>query len=97
MRPDDETQRKFEAYHANNPHIYNLFVGFAREARSYGREKYSIWMIGNRVRWHVMTTTKGQEEYKISNGYFSRYSRLIMEKEPDLKDFFVIRPLKCEK
>jgi hypothetical protein len=91
-----QADRKFFAYHRENPRIYKLFVKFARQAKKAGYQKYSIWAIMNQVRWHVNVETHDPNgvKFKISNDYSSRYSRLIMKQERDLKGFFVIKQLK---
>ena len=90
---DDEVQRRFNRFHAENPNIYAKLVELARQVKATGKRKYSIWALFNRVRWHIQIETKSEEPFKISNDFTSRYSRLIMQQEPDLKEFFTLRPL----
>lgn len=89
-------KEKFERYHSNNPHVYDMFVQYAREVKDSGLNKYSIWAVANRVRWHFDFEVKGDEDFKISNDYLCHYSRLIMDRELDLKGFFHIKPLKID-
>jgi hypothetical protein len=94
--PVDPVQAKFEKYHAANPHVYAMFVKYANEVKAAGLEGYSIWAVANRVRWHYEFEVDTKDEFKISNNYLSRYSRLIMQNEPELAGFFDTKPLKSE-
>ena len=88
-------QARFEAFHHANPQVYELLVRFARDARRTGRQHYGIAAIFERVRWHVYIETRSNDDFKLNNDFRSRYARLIMEKEPDLIDFFELRELKA--
>ena len=90
----DDIEKRFWKFHNDNPNIYVLLVKFAREARDAGFNNYGIKSIFVRVRWHVTIETRSEEEFKINNSYSSRYARLIMGKEKDLKNFFRIKKLK---
>jgi hypothetical protein len=89
----DLTQIRFNRYHEANPHVYTMFVKFARQVKHIGLNKYSIWAVANRVRWHYEFEVKGDEKFKISNDFLSRYSRLIMQNESDLAGFFTTKRL----
>ncbi len=90
----DKTQIKFERYHSNNPHVYKLMVHLAYKAKAAGAKHYSIWAVASVARWQYVFEVKGTEDFKLSNDYLSRYSRLIMEQEPALADFFTTKALK---
>ena len=85
---------KFREYHERHPEVYQHLVLFARRVKARGHERYSISALFERVRWHL-DIEKGDEPFKIDNIYRSRYARLIMEREPDLKDFFELRELRA--
>ena len=91
----DTIQRRFEKFHAENPEVYRMLVNLARKVKAAGREKYGIKSLFEQIRWHYTFNPKpeGVEEFKLSNDYTSRYSRLIMEREPDLVGFFNLRPI----
>jgi hypothetical protein len=91
-----DTDAFFEKYHAKNPHVYDMFVKYAREVKAAGHNKFSIWAVANRVRWHYNFEVRGTYKYKISNDLLSRYSRRIMEREVDLVGFFNVKRLKQE-
>lgn len=80
----------FWAFHEANPVIYELLVKFAREWKQY-RSHCSLSLLFERVRWSYMTEINRTDPFKLNNNHKAFYARLIMEKEPDLKDFFHIR------
>ncbi len=86
---------RFEAYHSEHPDVYELLVLKARQARSAGHDRYSIKTIMEVVRWdRSVAVAKGKgEAFHLNNNYGSRYSRLIMEENADLADFFDTRVL----
>lgn len=93
--PVDRTQTQFLKYHSARPEVYHQIVKFAREAKAAGFKTYSIWAVGNRVRWHYQFEKLTGEKFKIKNDYFSRYARLVMAQEPDLAGFFTTKA--CER
>jgi hypothetical protein len=94
--PNNETDRKFQEYHEKNPEVYNHLVRITREAHNKGKKSLSIWLVANVVRWYVnMDTDDPNSDFKISNDYLSRYSRLIMKNNPDLDGIFKTKKLKA--
>jgi len=89
-------ESKFLKFHEENPEIYIELVNLARQAKKYGRRKMGMKAIWEIMRWERMIQTKDATGYKLNNDYTSRYSRLIMENENDLKDFFETRKLRAE-
>ncbi len=88
----DGLERKFWAYHNQNPHVFELFERFAKEAaRLHGH--YGAKAIFERVRWHMDVETVDAEEFKLNNNYTSRYARLFMLKNPGFDGFFRTREL----
>ena len=86
-------ERKFEVYHLENPHVYDLFIKFATQAKESGRKQYSSKSIFERLRWHVDIETVG-EMFKLNNNYTAYYARKIMQDRPEFSNFFRIRELK---
>lgn len=84
----------FEAYHAENPQIFEALRTFALDAKRAGRERLSIAMLFERVRWQ--TTVEGSGSFKANNSMRAFYSRLLMEQEPELRDFFETRKSKAD-
>lgn len=89
----DTNQSKFEEFHRDNPPVYDLLVKFARQAKASGCVYYSVYAVMHRVRWYVRIELRLADDngFKINNNFGPRYARMIMEKEPDLKDFFETR------
>lgn len=78
----------FEAFHAENPHIYTLLVRFSNEWRTLrGAEKISIAMVVERARWDLAVVTRSTD-YKIANAHRAFYARLIMWQEENLRGLF---------
>lgn len=73
-----------------NPKIWELFLRFAREIARSGRDKYSVNMIFERIRWHTIVETK-ENNFKISNDFRAYYARKIMAEHPEFRGFFTLR------
>ena len=86
-------EEKFETYHKDNPHVYDLFVKFAKEAKGSGMTKFSANGIFERIRWFTNIETTG-ERFKISNNYRPYYARKMMKEYPEFEGFFSIKELK---
>ena len=72
----------FRKFHLVNPHVFDKFEEFAREARKAGRTRFSAHMIGNRMRWYTQIETTG-DEYKVNNNHLPYYAKLLMLLYPD--------------
>lgn len=79
--------KRFLKYHADNPHLYELFKRFSTDLKRSARRFYGAKAIMERIRWHINIETKG-EEFKISNNYTSCYARLLIADDPWFKEFF---------
>jgi hypothetical protein len=88
---------RFARFHEVNPHVYRNLVQLARMKRI-GRptRKLSIDLLYAilRDKYDEAHVLPDGEEYYLNNDFRSRYSRLIMEKEPDLQGAFEIRRLR---
>jgi len=94
--PASSSQQAFEEFHRRNPKVYSLLCDYARRMKARGFDRYSIKTIWAVLRWHTDTGTQGQEHWKLNDRYYSRYAREIMQREPDLKDFFNTRELRTK-
>lgn len=90
-----EKKRKWWNYHKDNPHVYEYFDKYSREAIDSGAKKCSPWLIVGRIRWETAITTS-DTDFKISNDYIAFYSRLFMHENPEYKGFFRTKPMKGE-
>ena len=87
--PKDKLTKKFEEFHANNPHVYEALVALARRFRERRRDAQTgIGMLYEVLRWEYYLNTTSDDEYKLSNSYRAFYARLIMQNEPDLEGIF---------
>jgi len=73
---------RFWGYHQENPQVFKLFVTFARQLKTAGREYYGAKAIMERIRWHVSVETRG-EDFKIGNNHTSCYARLLCVVYPE--------------
>lgn len=85
-------EEQFQIYHSVNPHVYDLFYKFAKEALNRGYKNYSANAIFERIRWYIDVETEG-DQFKVNNNYRPYYARKLMEDEPIFQDFFRIRKL----
>lgn len=86
----------FADFHRENPHVYDALVRLARQARERGHERIGIELLFAVLRWERMMATvdPSQSAFKLNDHYTSRYARLIMERESDLKGLFAVRELR---
>lgn len=84
---------EFDVFHAENPHIYDLFVKFAAHAKNSGHQHYSAKGIFERLRWHMNVETNSADGFKLNNNYTSRYARMLMEHDSTFRGFFRTREL----
>ena len=89
-----DLQLRFEEFHENNPHIYEKFCKYSFEALRAGKDKFSAWLVTNRIRWDEEVHTKTDEKFKISNDFIALYARKFMKDHPQHQGFFRIRPMK---
>lgn len=84
-------QERFEIFHAENPHVYEMFIKYARTAKNRGYDKFSAKAIFERLRWYYTFETKSNDEFKLNNDYTALYARKAMKENMDLLRFFETR------
>lgn len=89
--PTPALVRAFEAFHAENPHVYRKLRELALEARRAGVEHLGIAVLFERLRWYSQVETTG-DQYRLNNNFRALYARLLMQREPELREFFRLRP-----
>lgn len=62
------------------------------KAKAAGKKRFGIQAVAERIRWEILIETQAGSGFKLPNGILSRYARLIMEQESDLKGFFCDSP-----
>lgn len=87
---NEELQKAFEAFHAENPEVYRLFSRFSFDAASAGHRHYSADAIMHRVRWHTGVETTNHA-FKINNNLVAYYARHFMNRNPHMRGFFHTR------
>jgi hypothetical protein len=84
-------QRDFEAFHAENPHVYQLFERFTFEAISAGRKRFSARTVAERIRWYTSVETRDPAGFKLNNNWAPFYARLFHERWPAYDGLFELR------
>lgn len=95
--PDDDRSlvAKFRAFHAENPHVYELFKRFAFEVIARGHKRYSSRAVWYRLRWHVAFETT-DPQFKLNDHHTPYYARLFMAQHPEHVGFFETRRVQGE-
>jgi hypothetical protein len=83
----------FWKFHQENPVVYKTLCVNARVWRlNKGKDaQLGIKMLFERVRWELSITKELKEVPKLNNNHTAFYARLIMDRNPDLKDIFLLR------
>jgi hypothetical protein len=90
----ESIQEKFERFHNENPQVYQKLREIGLWCRRQGKTM-GIGAMYEILRWQFGIQTTGSP-YKLDNDFRSRYSRLLMQSEPELEGFFRIRELTSE-
>lgn len=92
--PKTEREQAFWEYHAENPHIYDGFDRFARDAVRSQRDTFGAQAIFERLRWY-MAIERNDDAFKVNNNFSSYYARLWMRNNPEQRGFFRRRKLRA--
>lgn len=95
FKRDASIQERFEAFHQANPHVYEALRRMALDMRLRGMQRYGIAGLFEVLRYRYAMQSNG-DEYKLNNDYRALYARLLMEREPALRDFFELRCRRTE-
>ena len=87
---------KFNDFHAANTALYDRIKSKAAEARTTGRNKYSMWVIINVLRWDQEIVCNG-DDFKISNDFIALYARMLVWDDPGYDGFFSIKQMNPER
>ncbi|HLT41926.1 MAG TPA: hypothetical protein VKZ95_04410 [Sphingobacteriaceae bacterium] len=85
---DTRLWREFLEFHNRHPEVYDVFEEEVLKASNSGRQKYSIYIIREEVRWKL------RKKFKFNNNFAPYYARVFVEKHPKLKELFNFRPIK---
>lgn len=78
---------RWKKFHAENPHVWRLFVQYTFEVINTGRTRYSPDAILHRIRWNLEVETTGSD-VKINNDLSSIYSRFFSVSYPEHGAFY---------
>lgn len=80
-----KTEKKFQIYHAKNPHLYKAFMKLALEMAK-RKEKFSCRAIFHILRWE--TIILGTGPFKVWDHASPYYGRMFEKEFPQYKGFF---------
>ncbi len=86
----NDNYTKWQKFHRDNPHVYQLIKRFTKQAIESGFKHYGMQTVIERVRWHTMIETQG-DQLKINNNHGPYYARLWMQDHPENAGFFHTR------
>lgn len=84
----------FWQFHETNPAVYQALAELARAAVRQGKRRIGLKALWERVRWDMWLATEGDEDFNLNNVYTSRYARLLMAREVELRGVFALRRLR---
>lgn len=94
LRPTPTLRDRFEQFDKENPHVYALFVKYARQVKNSGFDRFSAKAIFERLRWHLNFETHDFQPFKLNNSYTAFYARKVIEEFPEFVNFFELRERK---
>lgn len=84
----------FEAFDRANPAIYSRLRELALLARRRGA-RVGARLLWERLRWETLVEVPRRDgDYKLNDRWVAWYARALMEREPELEDYFETRALK---
>ena len=87
---------KFEDFHAHNPQVFAELEKLAQVMIAKGRKKIGIGLLFEVLRWEFyMNTDDPNSEFKLNNDYRSHYSRLLIERNPEMANVLELRRLRA--
>lgn len=98
--PLNQLEKAWVVFHRLNPHVYQLFDKFTRQATGRGIRSLGQQLVWERMRWYLQFETTEQSElgsgYKLNNNHTAYYSRLWMERNPEHKGMFKTRAVRVD-
>lgn len=86
---------RFAEFHQTNPCVYEAAKDMALKLKRSGRTRWSVKAIFEVLRYSHAIRTQS-DDFKLNNDFTARYARLLMQNEPELKDFFELREIKSK-
>ena len=92
--PPKTPRERFAEFHADNPHVYRMLRSKALELKRAGRERFGMRCLWESMRFDMAVETE-THDFKLNDHYPPAYSRLLMQREPELSGFFETRGDGC--
>ena len=86
-----ENKEKVNAFHRENPEVWQLFKRFTFEKIRQGFKHYSAMSIFERIRWETPAGDDGKEQFKLNTNYRKAYALRFMKLYPEYEGFFRMR------
>lgn len=90
---DNPGEQAFQRFHREHPQVFELFKGYAHEAKRSGLSHYSARAIIHLIRWHHHIE-RGDREFTINDHVSPYYGRYLAAQDPEFDGFFEKRRLK---
>jgi hypothetical protein len=91
---DAPIEERFREFHLANPQVYYALHDLAMRLARQGRRRIGVKMLWETLRYSYSFATDG-DEYKLNNVFTSRYARLLMDQEPELRGLIETRALRA--
>ena len=94
---EGKLEAKFWEFHADHPRVYVTLRALANQWRERrGPDaRLGIAALYERARWEF-SLGDPNEEPRLNNNHRAFYARLLMDREPDLRDLFSLRQQRIE-
>lgn len=91
FEPRQQTRRQlFEHFHRAHPEIYAALRDMSLTLHRAGRRRWGMRNLWEKLRFDLAMKT-GEPEFELNDHLPPFYSRMLMEREPELKGFFETR------
>ncbi len=86
--------KRWEEFHEDNPHVYDLFKKYTFQIMDVGFANYSAISVFDRIRWHTDIETANTCGFKINSNFTAYYARHFHKDYPEHDGFFRTKPLR---
>ncbi len=90
-KPARSSRERFERFHKENPHVFDLFKRFAFQALASNRGRFSGRTIIHRIRWYTRVETDDPTGFKINDHWSPYYVRMFVAEFSEHEGFFEMR------
>ena len=84
IAPMSPIEHAFQAFHAENPGVYELLEGAALAAHTSGARRLGIAKLVEDIRYRSDVRTAG-DAFKMNNNFRALYARLLIHRHPELE------------